>query len=93
MPRRLLFTGMLVALAIVAVARHAAAETAAPYTVAPAGPVDPRNNFPSTNGAVFIVDNAKGQISMCYPDSKDGKIAVSCTLAIKLTQYSVTALL
>jgi hypothetical protein len=34
--------------------------------------------------AVFVVDNAKGQISMCYPDSKDNKVLVVCTPATKL---------
>ena len=36
--------------------------------------------------AVFVVDNAKGQISMCYPDSKDNKVVVVCTPATKLPQ-------
>jgi hypothetical protein len=36
--------------------------------------------------AVFVVDNAKGQISLCYPDSKDNKAAVMCTPATKLPQ-------
>jgi len=34
--------------------------------------------------AVFVVDNAKGQIAMCYPDNKDNKIQVVCTPATKL---------
>ncbi len=71
---------------VAALVAPADAETPAAYTVAPAGPVDSRNTFVGTTGAVFIVDNAKGQVSMCYPDSKDGKITVSCTAATKLPQ-------
>jgi hypothetical protein len=54
------------------------------YTVAPAGPGDARNNYVAPVNAVFVVDNAKGQISMCYPDSKDNKVLVICTPATKL---------
>ena len=56
------------------------------YTVAPAGPADPRNSYVPPVNAVFVVDNAKGQISMCYPDSKDNKVVVICTPATKLPQ-------
>jgi hypothetical protein len=54
------------------------------YTVAPAGPGDARNSYVAPVNAVFVVDNAKGQISMCYPDSKDNKVLVICTPATKL---------
>jgi hypothetical protein len=54
------------------------------YTVSPAGPTDPRNNFVPQSSAVFVVDNAKGSISMCYPDNKDNKVVVICTPATKL---------
>ena len=54
------------------------------YTIAPAGPADPRNNYVPQAGAVFAVDNAKGQISMCFPDNKDNKVVVICTPATKL---------
>ena len=37
------------------------------YTI---GPADPRNNYVPRAGAVFVVDNAKGQISMCFPDTR-----------------------
>jgi hypothetical protein len=50
----------------------------------PAGPADPRNNYVPQAGAVFVVDNAKGQISMCFPDNKDNKVVVICTPATKL---------
>ena len=80
------FAAMLTVTVVVALVAPADAETPASYTVAPAGPVDSRNTFVGTTGAVFVVDNAKGQISMCYPDSKDGKIVVSCTAATKLPQ-------
>ena len=48
------------------------------------GPADPRNNYVPQAGAVFVVDNAKGQISMCFPDNKDNKVVVICTPATKL---------
>ena len=51
------------------------------YTI---GPADPRNNYVQQAGAVFVVDNAKGQISMCFPDNKDNKVVVICTPATKL---------
>ena len=54
------------------------------YTIGPAGPADPRNNYVPQAGAVFVVDNAKGQISMCFPDNKDNKVVVICTPATKL---------
>ena len=56
------------------------------YTVAPAGPGDARNSYVAPVNAVFVVDNAKGQISMCYPDNKDNKVMVICTPATKLPQ-------
>ena len=37
------------------------------YTIAPAGPADPRNNYVPQAGAVFVVDDAKGAIGMCFP--------------------------
>jgi hypothetical protein len=54
------------------------------FTVAPAGPGDARNSYVAPVNAVFVVDNAKGQISMCYPDSKDNKVLVICTPSTKL---------
>jgi hypothetical protein len=54
--------------------------------VSPAGPIDSRNSFVATNNAVFIVDNAKGQIVMCFPESKDNQTIVSCTPPTKLSQ-------
>ena len=54
------------------------------YTIAPAGPADPRTNYVPRSGAVFVVDNAKGAISMCFPDNKDNKVVVVCSPATKL---------
>jgi len=56
------------------------------YTIAPAGPADPRNNYVPQAGAVFVVDDAKGAIIMCFPDNKDNKVMVVCTPANKLPQ-------
>jgi hypothetical protein len=63
-----------------------ASAEAADYTMSPAGPVDTRNSFVAPVSSVFVVDNAKGMISMCFPDNKDGKIQVVCTPATKLPQ-------
>ena len=74
------------ALAVMAIAGAtlpASAESSG-YTVAPAGPADPRNNYVPQSGAVFVVDNAKGRISMCFPDNKDNKVVVVCSPATKL---------
>lgn len=74
------------ALAVTAIAGAAAPASAesSGYTVSPAGPTDPRNNFVPQSSAVFVVDNAKGSISMCFPDNKDNKVVVVCTPATKL---------
>jgi hypothetical protein len=72
-------------MAVAAVALPASAEMSG-YTVAPAGPADPRNSYVPPVNAVFVVDNAKGQISMCFPDSRENKVLVVCTPATKLPQ-------
>ena len=80
-----LAVGALAVMAIAGVTLPASAESSG-YTVAPAGPGDARNSYVAPVNAVFVVDNAKGQISLCYPDSKDNKAAVMCTPATKLPQ-------
>ena len=75
-----LAVGALAVMAIAGVTLPASAESSG-YTVAPAGPGDARNSYVAPVNAVFVVDNAKGQISLCYPDSKDNKAAVMCTPA------------
>ena len=72
-------------MAIAGVTLPASAESSG-YTVAPAGPGDARNSYVAPVNAVFVVDNAKGQISLCYPDNKDNKVMVICTPATKLPQ-------
>jgi hypothetical protein len=37
------------------------------YTIAPAGPADPRNNYVPQAGAVFVVDDAKGGDQHVFP--------------------------
>jgi hypothetical protein len=49
----------LAAIAIAGAGAPASAESSG-YTVSPAGPTDPRNNFVPQSSAVFVVDNAKG---------------------------------
>ena len=72
-------------MAIAGLAAPASADSAG-YTMAPAGPIDSRNTFVAPVNSVFVVDSAKGQSSMCYPDNKDGKIQVVCTPPTKLPQ-------
>ena len=83
MRTRNLGAAVLAALAVAAVTLPASAEPSG-YTIAPAGP-DPRNYVPQA-GAVFVVDDAKGAIIMCFPDNKDNKVVVVCTPATKLPQ-------
>lgn len=85
MRTRNLGAAVLAALAVAAVTLPASAEPSG-YTVAPAGPADPRNNYVPQAGAVFVVDDAKGAIIMCFPDNKDNKVVVVCTPATKLPQ-------
>jgi hypothetical protein len=85
MPTRNLSAAVLAVMASAGLALPASAQ-ASDYTMSPAGPVDPRNTFVAPVNSVFVVDNAKGQISMCFPDNKDGKILVVCTPATKLPQ-------
>lgn len=73
----------LAAIAVAGATAPASAESSG-YTVSPAGPTDPRNNLVPQSSAVFVVDNAKGSISMCFPDNKDDKVVVICTPATKL---------
>ena len=80
---RELAAAALAVMAIAGVTLPASAESSG-YTVAPAGPGDARNSYVAPVNAVFVVDNAKGQISMCFPDSKDNKVVVICTPATKL---------
>ena len=84
--RRNLAAAALGVIAIVGATVPASAESSG-YTIGPAGPAgpaDPRNNYVQQAGAVFVADNAKGQISMCFPDNKDNKVVVICTPATKL---------
>jgi hypothetical protein len=72
-----------VTLALTAIASEANAQTAG-YAISPASPSDLRNSFQTPQGAVYVVDNAKGAIVMCYPDNKDNKWLVFCTPATAL---------
>jgi microcystin-dependent protein len=75
----------LAAIAIAGTAVPAIAQSSG-YTIAPAGPADPRNNYVPQAGPVFVVDDARGAIIMCFPDNKDNKVVVVCTPATKLPQ-------
>jgi microcystin-dependent protein len=77
---RELAAAALAAIAIVGTAVPAFAQSSG-YTIAPAGPADPRNNYVPQAGAVFVVDDAKGAISMFF-----NKVVVVCTQATKLPQ-------
>ena len=76
MRTRNLGAAVLAALAVAAVTLPASAEPSG-YTIAPAGPADPRNNYVPQAGAVFVVDDAKGAIIMCFPDNKDNKVVIA----------------
>lgn len=80
---RELAAAALAAMTIAGIAVPASAESTG-YTMSPAAPADPRNNYVPQAGAAFAVDNATGQISMCFPDNKDNKVVVVCTPATKL---------
>ena len=77
---RRLTAAALIALAMAGLAMPTLAESSG-YTMSPTGPADTRINFVPP---VFVIGNAKGQISMCYPDNKDNKVQVICTPATKL---------
>jgi hypothetical protein len=66
------------------VAAPAAAQSVSTYAISPAGPNDARATFIPPGAAVFVVDNAKGQISLCYPDNQDNKWVVRCSAPTKL---------
>jgi len=83
MRMRRLTAAALVAMAMTGLALPVHAESSG-YTMSPAGPTDTRINFVPPGGRGVVVDNAKGQISMCYPDNKDNKVQVVCTPATKL---------
>lgn len=53
-------------------------------TVLPVPPPDPRNSYIPPQGATYVVDNLRGEITMCYPDSRDGKFIVTCTPSTKI---------
>jgi hypothetical protein len=69
MRTRNLGAAVLAASAVAAVTLPASAEPSG-YTIAPAGPADPRNNYVPQAGAVFVVDDAKGAIIMCSPTTR-----------------------
>ena len=51
----------------------------------PARPI-PRNNYVPQSGAVFVVDNAKGESACATPTTRTTKSVVMCTPATKLPQ-------
>ena len=80
---KVLLAGALAVMASAGLPQPASAE-ASEYTLSPAGPLDPRNSFVAPVGAVFVVDDARGQISICFPDNKEGRVQVVCRPATKL---------
>jgi hypothetical protein len=85
MRTRKLGAAVIAALAVAAVTLPAFAQSSG-YTISPAGPADARTNYVPPAGAVFVVDDARGAIIMCFPDNKDNKVVVVCTPATKLPQ-------
>ena len=60
------------------------AQAAPVFTVAPAAVQDPRNSYIAPQSAVFVVDNIKREIVLCYPDTKNDVDYVVCTAPTKL---------
>ena len=81
---RLPLTIISLAIAGAAPIAPAVAQSASSYSVVPAGPLEIRNTYVSPSGAVFVVDNVKGQIVLCYPDTKNNVDYVKCTAPTKL---------
>jgi hypothetical protein len=71
-------------LAVVGFVAPAAAQSVSTYAIVPAGPNDARATFIPPGAAVFVVDNAKAQISLCYPNNQDNKWVVRCSAPTKL---------
>ena len=69
------------AMAVAGAALPASAESSG-YTIAPAG--RPAKQLRSAVGRPLYRGNAKGVISMCFPDNKDNKVVVVCSPATKL---------
>jgi len=67
MRTRNLGAAVIAALAVAAVTLPAFAQSSG-YTISPAGPADARNNYVPQAGAVFVVDDARGAIIMCFPE-------------------------
>ena len=49
------------------------------YIIQPVPAPDVRNSYVPPQGAIYVIDNLRGTITMCYPDSLDSKFAVTCT--------------
>lgn len=74
----------LVALAPLAAQAAEGDPPAGRYTIAPLPPVDGRNSYVPPQSAVYVIDNARGEVVMCFPNARDGKHVVDCTAPTKL---------
>jgi hypothetical protein len=76
---------LILAAATLATLAPAAAFADDSYTVTPLPPADSRSKFLTPTGSVFVVNQDKGTITMCFPDTdKNGAFLVSCTPALPL---------
>ena len=56
------------------------------YIIHPVPPADVRNSYVPPQGAIYVIDNLRGTIAMCYPDSLDSKFVVTCTTQTQLSR-------
>ena len=76
------FSLMLLLLALTGSA--ALAQSAPVFTVAPPAVQDPRNSYIAPQSAVYVVDNVKREIVLCYPNTQNNVDYVVCTAPTKL---------
>ena len=62
----------------------ALAQSAPVFTVAPASVQDPRNSYIAPQASVYVVDNIKREIVLCYPNTQNNVDYVVCTAPTKL---------
>jgi hypothetical protein len=55
------------------------------YIVTPVPPADGRAKFIPPQGGVYVVNQKTGEILICYPDIKDDKYIVICTVPARLS--------
>jgi hypothetical protein len=62
----------------------ALAQSVPEFSVAPAAVQDPRHSYIAPQASVYVVDNVKRQIVLCYPTTQNNVDSVVCTAPTKL---------